>query len=179
MFNRQLFVVFLLCAISQHVLAQKVVSLNNQVNQHFFTGQEIEFLPDNQNTFSIQQITSKQFGNRFKLHQGYYPRHVASTTCWYKIKVKLTEDMADQESLIEFFDQTTNRITAYMPDANGRYKESKTGSNFNFTNRFYQHKNFEFQFGKLPKGEYTCYFKVQSKDAVNVIMVYRQTKYFF
>ncbi|RYY08033.1 MAG: hypothetical protein EOP43_01310, partial [Sphingobacteriaceae bacterium] len=39
--------------------------------------------------------------------------------------------------------------------------------------------NFEFQFGKLPKGEYTCYFKVQSKDAVNVIMVYRQTKYFF
>jgi hypothetical protein len=171
--------IFLLYVLVQQVFAQKIVSINDQVKQHFFTGQEIEFLPDNQNALSIKQITSSLYNKRFLVHTGYYPRHVASTSCWYKIKFKLTEDMADQESLIEFFDQTTNSITAYMPDATGHYKESKTGSNFSFINRLYQHKNFEFQFDKLPKGEYTCYFKVQAKDAVNVIMVYRQTKYFF
>jgi hypothetical protein len=171
--------VFLLFGLLQHVLAQKEVSLNNQVEQHFFTGKEIELLPDNRNTFSIQEITSPQFGKRFQLHNGYYPRHVASTTCWYKIRIRFTEDMADQEPLIEFFDQTTNSITAYMPNADGNYRKSKTGSNLGFINRLYQHKNFEFQFTNLQKGVYTCYFKVQSKDAVNVIMVYRQTKYFF
>ncbi|MVN22807.1 7TM diverse intracellular signaling domain-containing protein [Mucilaginibacter arboris] len=170
--------IFLLYVLVQNVLAQKAVSINSQVKQHFFTGQEIEFLADNQNKLSIIDVKSNLYSSRFKLYTGYYPKHLSNTTCWYRIKFKFTEDIPDQASIIEFFDQTTNSITAYLPDFNGHYIESKTGSNFNFDNRLYKHKNFEFQISKLPKGEYACYFKVQSKDAVNIIMVYRQTKYF-
>ena len=171
-------VFLLLIIVCQTALAQKAVQLNAQTDQHIFTGKEIELLKDTANRLTLQDIKQANEQHLFNKNQQYYPENRPHTYYWYKITLHVTEKIESNSSVIEFFDQTTNDITAYLPTANGSYVKSRSGADFNFGKRLYEHKNFEFQLQPLPKGYYNCYFKVKSKDGVNIIMVYRKVSYF-
>jgi hypothetical protein len=159
------------------VHAQTTVAIDNKTDQHLFINKEVVFIKDNQEKLSINTVTSAAMQHKFVSSNDYYPENLPNNIYWYKVKIKMTEDMSDQ-AILEFFDQTTNQITAYIPDEKGHYAETISGADHRFGERLYQHKNFEFKLGKLPKGEYNLYFKVRSKDGVNLIIVYRKVSYF-
>jgi hypothetical protein len=171
-----LFVLFIF--LWQSTAAQKAVPINSQVAQHIFQLNEIEFLKDIEGDMTLGDAQRADQRHLFKANKNYYPENRPDMVYWYKVKLHLTDRLADNAAIIEFFDQTTNDITAYLPTANGQYIKSRAGANLGFNKRLYQHKNFEFRLQELPKGEYDCYFKVQSKAGVNIIIVYRTVSFF-
>ena len=170
---------FLLCAfLWQSAAAQKPVPINSQLDQHIFRLTEIELLKDVKGNMTLQDVQRTDQQQQFSANKNYYPENRPGVVYWYKIKLHLTTRLADKAAIIEFFDQTTNHITAYMPTATGQYLKSSAGADLDFEKRLYQHKNLEFQLPQLPVGDYNCYFRVRSVDGVNVIMVYRTVSFF-
>jgi hypothetical protein len=159
--------------------SQKSIGLNSSTEEHIFSGHEIEYLEDNSNKITFNDLITDSSKYKFQTNTGFYPtNNNLSSTYWYKVKINFTEPLANNYSVIEFFDQTTDYITAYLPDSNGRYVENHAGAIATFKSRLFRHKNFEFLVKKQPQGERTYYFKIKSKNSVNVIIVYRRLKYF-
>jgi hypothetical protein len=162
------------------VFAQKAINVDSSLKQYKFTMGEIELLEDTGNrlTFGdIQKFTAE--GKRFKSNTLFYPNNKnRNSTYWYRVKLHFDKSAIDKAALIEFFDQTTDEVTAYIPNDQGLYTASKAGAKIKFGSRLYQHKNFEFLIKNPIAGEYIYYFKLKSRNLVNVIIVYRTLDYF-
>jgi len=167
---------FLFCFFSAE--AQKTVSFNKKSYEHIFVRGEILALEDPENKLTFDEVSSTAYHLKFQANADYYPKNYhRNSSYWYRIKVRFDEDL-DKSSVIEFFDQVTDYIDAYLPDESGNYVHVKTGADLAFNERLFKHKNFEFLIKNLKKGEYYYYFKVKSKDRVNVIIVFRTIERF-
>lgn len=163
--------------VGKTAFAQKTVLIDTAVKQHKFIRNELSYLKDPSDKLTFEEV--KQLDAHFIPNNAYYPgNNTDKYAYWYRIKVRFTEPIAKRNCLFEFFDQTIDEITAYMPDGKGGYKLSHTGANDTFTDRLFLHKNFEFLIPDASKGERTYYFKVRSKNPVKVIIVYRTVDYF-
>ena len=170
------FLLLFFCFISAD--AQKTVVFNNNSYEHIFVRGEIVTLEDPESKLTFEEISSSAYHHKFLDNVDYYPKNYnRNSSYWYRIKVRFDEDF-DKSSVIEFFDQVTDYIDAYIPDQDGKYIHAKTGADLAFNERLFKHKNFEFLIKNLKKGEYYYYFKVKSKDRVNVIIVFRTIERF-
>lgn len=175
---KRFFAVFLLL-LPLNLAAQQVVTLDSTIIEHFFSNKQITWLPDSNGSLTIQQVMSPEFDRKFRANKNFYPKNYnLHTWYWYKIKVRFNQPINNKDCLFEFFDQTTDDITAYIPDSNGHYISSRSGARFNFKDRLFRHKNFEFKILNRKQGEYTYYFRVKSVEQVNIIIVYRTVGYF-
>lgn len=169
---------FLFFLISFGAIAQQPVVINNNTAEYIFKSKEIVGLEDPKGELSFDAISSAAYQNKFKPNVDYYPKNYnRSSTYWYRVKVRFEEDF-EKSSIIEFFDQVTDHIDVYFPDENGKYVHARSGADLTFKERLYRHKNFEFLIKNLKKGEYYYYFKIKSKDRVNVIIVFRTIERF-
>lgn len=176
LFRIPVFFLFLSCF--TFAVAQKPVVFNKKSYEHIFKSAEVYTLEDVESNLSFDTISSATYQNKFVPNKDYYPKNYnQNSSYWYRIKVRFDEDL-DKSSVIEFFDQVTDYIDAYFPDENGKYIHSRTGADLVFKERLFSHKNFEFLIRNLKKGEYYYYFKVKSKDKVNVIIVFRTVERF-
>lgn len=174
----KIFLFLLLSLFTTSLKAQRVVVINESVQEHIFRSEEVVFYEDPTNKLTFEEINTKTYKDKFKPNRNYYPKNFnRSSSYWYKIKVKYTKDL-DRASNFEFFDQITDHIEAYIPDGKGGYVMSKAGADLPFRQRLYQHKNFEFLINTATKGEHEYFFKVKSKDLVNVIIVMRTNQRF-
>jgi hypothetical protein len=175
---RRFFAAFMLL-LPLSLMAQEVVPLDSTTQEHIFGLKQITWLPDATGKLTIEQITLPQYAKQFRQNKNYYPKNYnLHNWYWYKVKVRFNQTVTNKDCLVEFFDQTTDDITAYIPDTNGRYTSARAGARFNFTDRLFRHKNFEFKIINHKKGEYTYYFRLKSVEQVNVIIVYRTIDYF-
>lgn len=160
--------------------AQKVTDIDGTVKQHKFTLGEIDYIEDAGGKFTFNEVlNSPSVNSKFKPNATYFPNNKnRQSTYWYRIKVRFDKQAAGRDALFEFFDQTTDEVTAYMPTGGGNYSVEESGNNTNFTSRLFHHKNFEFQVVNKAAGEYTYYFRLKSRNLVNVIIVYRTVDYF-
>lgn len=169
----------LLCVMVKFAFSQKVIHIDSTVRQHIFSGNEIEYLEDNQNKLTIQDIRTDSVNRHFQLNKRFYPKNInTESNYWFKVKLTLPPSTEENHAVFEFFDQTTELIEAYMPNPDGSYTLKTTGASTNFIYRLYDHKNFEFSINHHLKGEHTYYFKVRSRNSVNVIIVYRTIDFF-
>ena len=158
--------------------AQKTVVFDSSSSEHIFRSQEVVTLEDPNDSLSFDVVSSKAYEDKFISNVDYYPKNYnRNSSYWYRIKVRFNEDL-EKASLIEFFDQVTDHIDAYFPNENGTYSHARSGADLAFKERLYRHKNFEFLIKSLKKGDYYYYFKVKSKDRVNVIIVFRTIERF-
>ena len=161
------------------LFAQQPIAVDSNLNEHVFNLKELTWLEDAKGKFTIDQVRSAEGAKLFKENDKFYPKNYnLHSFYWYKIKVRFTQSLRDKDCLIEFFDQTTDDITAFIPDTNGRYVPAKAGAKYFFKDRLFRHKNFEFKIPERDQGEYTYYFRVKSVERVNVIIVYRTVDYF-
>ncbi|WP_113634763.1 7TM diverse intracellular signaling domain-containing protein [Nubsella zeaxanthinifaciens] len=160
------------------VKSQTPVTFNKDSYEHIFKNKEVVALEDSTGKLSFDVISSKAYQDKFVPNIDYYPKNYnRNAAYWYRIKVNF-EDNLDKSCIIEFFDQVTDYIDAYFPDTNGNYVHANSGADLPFKQRLFQHKNFEFLIKNTQKGDYYYYFRVKSKDKVNVIIVFRTIERF-
>jgi hypothetical protein len=168
--------VFYLCLLGLTSRAQNVLRIDRSIQQHKFTLNEVKYLQDGTGKLTFQDI--QKMSSAFAENSSYYPsNHHKNSTYWFRVRMYFSQPV-NNSNIIELFDQTTDEVTAYMPDAAGGYIKSESGANLDFSKRLFHHKNFEFSIGDTQPGYHTYYFRIKSHNAVNVIIVYRTINYF-
>lgn len=153
--------------------SQRSIHITADTAQHIFKSNEIVCLEDTAGSFTIDQIVSPAFAKKFRPNTDFYPRNYNNRSVyWYKITLDI-QSQSSTGSVFEFFDQTTDDITAYIPNHKGPLSVQSAGARLPFAQRLFMHKNFEFQIRDQSPGQHTFYFRVRSKNRVNVIIVYR------
>jgi hypothetical protein len=179
-YSKRLFllpIVFLLFSVPR-LYAQKVVEMQDSVAQHIFTFKEIDILEDANNKYTFDDIKSKTFDQKFKASLTSTPQtKQLNKTYWFRIKIK-QNDLADKPFILEFFDQTIDHITAYIPQGNQKYRVENLGDANNFDKRLIHHKNFEIPLQNEGNEIQTYYFKISSSQIADVIIVLRTTEWF-
>ncbi len=176
-FNRTLALILLLIFAVRFAHAQVPFRVDSSIEQHKFKHEEIKVLEDPTGDLTFADIL--RANDRFKENKQYYPSNKnVGSAYWYRIKLDLQPSATGKGAIFEFFDQTTNDITAYIPDQNDHYTASRSGADMAFNSRLYRHKNFEFLIKDPVPGQYTYYFRVKARNLINVIIVYRTIDYF-
>lgn len=158
--------------------AQKVVEIQDKVDQHIFNFSEVEVLEDSANQYSFQQISSGAFKDKFKPSLKSTPQTTNfNATYWYKINIKHNTE-AGNRFLLELFDQTIDHLTIYVPQSDGSYKTHELGDRLRFKDRTLTHKNFEIYIDNDNNEVQTYYFKIQSSQIADVIIVLRSVNWF-
>ena len=167
---------FVLIILTLTVRAQKPVIASDSVDHHIFNHDEIHLLEDPEGKLTFAEIRGIK-AEDFEINELSTPqtRNLASTY-WVRIKVKFDSPL-QKKFLLEFFDQTIDHITAYIPDATNKYRERISGDKLPFDKRTFQHKNFEFEIEPVP-GEAVYYFKVKSHQRADIIIDLRSMDWF-
>ncbi len=157
------------------VFAQQAVPISHTEDQHIFTYGEIDYLEDPQGQLGFDQVLSS---DRFiPSGQSTPQNHRLGAVYWYRIKIK-HDPAVKKHFILEYFDQTIDEISAYMPDANGQYQLRQMGDRFPFGQRLFRHKNFELELDNSRAGEQVYYFRVRSEQIADVIIVLRSVNRF-
>lgn len=174
------FLITLLLLLSQinFLLGQQAIAIHPNTAEHIFKTAEIYYFEDSSNRISFNEIRSAKWMAQFRPNERYYPKNFnRSSTYWFRVKLHFGQRMTG-ERIIELFDQTADWVEAFIPLGTGGYTHYHTGASLDFENRLFMHKNFEFVIPALDKGTYEVYFKVRSRQMVNVILVYRTIERF-
>lgn len=158
--------------------AQTPVVIRDDVNQHIFTYKEIEVLEDPSGSLGIDQVRQADQKGRFKASAASTPQTLnLSSNYWFKIKIK-SNPAAEKHYLLEFFDQTIDEITVYMPNTAGGYQETFLGDQYPFAERRLKHKNFEIPIDNSGQETNTYYIKIKSSQIADAIIVLRSVDFF-
>ena len=165
--------------VAENAHAQKIVTLNDTITQHYFSFNEIETLEDKSGKLTLNQIRNNPaVSSKFKPSEIFNPKVTdLNTTYWYRIKIN--HDKATKNNwLLEFFDQTTDDIEIFSPNADSSYSSTRMGSSLPFSQRLFQHKNFSLNINSNLYGEHTYYIRLKSHQPANVIVVLRSVSWF-
>lgn len=167
------------CCPRTSLWAQKPAIIRANTAEYIFTHQEISWLEDASGKMSFETARQRDAAGEFRINGRYYPQntHTASAY-WFKVSVTVSDTLPRHERLIEFYDQTIDDLTLYVPDARGNYTAAHAGAGRPFAARLFKHKNFEFLLPGMPRGTYDFYVRVQSLNEINFIMVYRSVERF-
>jgi len=159
------------------VRAQQPVAISNELEQHIFTFGEIEYLHDPSGTLTIQQVSSPAFNGFTPNRQSTPQNHQLGKVYWYRIRIK-NDPAVKKHFILEYFDQTIDELTAYMPGADGHFRQLQMGDQYPFQQRLFLHKNFELDLDNSTAGEQVYYFRIRSAQIADVIIVLRSVNKF-
>jgi len=159
------------------VRAQQPVVISNELEQHIFTFGEIEYLHDPSGTLTIQQVSSPAFNGFTPNRQSTPQNHQLGKVYWYRIRIK-NDPAVKKYFILEYFDQTIDELTAYIPDADGHFRQLQMGDQYPFQQRLFLHKNFELDLDNSTAGEQVYYFRIRSAQIADVIIVLRSVNKF-
>lgn len=172
------FIIYLLISIFLIPLslqAQTEVKIDDNKEQHIFTFDEISILEDATNQLSFKQIITDKI--LFKKNPESTPQNYnLKSTYWYKIKINGNEK-TKKDWILEFFDQTIDQLTLYIPNKKGDYTKIVSGDNLNYNERPFAHKNFEFKISPSVKNQ-IIYVKIKSDQIADIIIVLRSIGWF-
>ncbi|WP_254640232.1 7TM diverse intracellular signaling domain-containing protein [Chitinophaga sp. GbtcB8] len=157
--------------------AQQPVTISNELEQHIFTFGEIEYLQDPSGALTIQQVSSPAFNGFTPNKQSTPQNHQLGKVYWYRIKIK-NDPAVKKHFILEYFDQTIDELTAYMPGTDGHFRQLQMGDQYPFQQRMFLHKNFELDLDNSTAGEQVYYFRIRSAQIADVIIVLRSVNKF-
>lgn len=172
MVMRILFTTFLL--VLAYTCEAKSIFINDSIDERILHLHELPHLIDLTNQYSFNQIRVKGFG----FDPGYISRdYNTEATYWVKLKIQHNPNSA-KEWILEFYDQTIDSITVFIPQKDGRYQEITLGDMQIFENRKYLHKNFEVPINNQLSGIHTYYFKIRSHTFADIRIAVRSMERF-
>jgi len=157
---------------------QDVVKIDDKVDQHIFSFDQIMCMEDPGGKLTFSQVSSTQYSEKFIPSSTSTPQNFnIKSAYWYKVTIKDTAT-SRKRWIIEFFDQTIDDVKAYLPQDDGSYQFTQFGALYKFKNRQFHHKNFELNLTINPGKEYTYYFRIKSQRTADVIIVLRSVSWF-
>ncbi|SEI54257.1 7TMR-DISM extracellular 2 [Dyadobacter sp. SG02] len=158
--------------------SQRVRAITDSEDQHIFVGEEIQYLEDTAGIYSLSQILSPPLNGRFVNSATNTPQNYhLKSTYWFRVKIRHNPE-SGKNWILEFFDQTIDDITAYLPDGKGGYSMRRMGDQLPFSEREYAHKNFELNIANDAQFDGTYYFRVKSHQTADAIIVLRSVNRF-
>lgn len=175
------FRIFLSLLFFQQAIASDVIELRPENNQYTASYQFIDILQDTSRRFSIADVSSPDFAERFKPNTEQLPRNIHTKSAyWIRYRVKNSADPSTKW-LQEFYDSSIQKIFFYLPDSNGRYTEYVVGNEFSFDKKKLPHKNFVFFLPDFAGKEITYYARIESDHLnfmLSVIRSYERFSYY-
>ena len=161
-----------------HAFSQQAVTIADSQDQHIFTGDEIQYLEDTAGTYAFAEVLSPALSARFVNSSTNTPQNYhLKSAYWFRIRVSHNPE-SRKNWILEFFDQTIDDITAFLPDGKGGYSTLRMGDQLPFKNRVYAHKNFEVNIANNASFDGTYYFRVKSHQTADAIVVLRSVNRF-
>ncbi len=163
--------------------AQQPVRITADLEQHIFTYGEIQYLEDPKGSLTISQVSSPGYNILFKENTSSTPQNQRlGQAYWYRIRIR-HDPAVSKHFILEYFDQTIDEITAYMPAPAGSdsaqvFRVLRLGDQYRFSQRPFLHKNFELNLDNNSAGEQVYYFRVRSNQIADVIIVLRSVNKF-
>jgi len=156
---------------------QRIIPIQDNVNEHMFREEDVAYLEDPKNNLTIAQVSDPQQG-KFVLNELFSP-HNANIKSSYWIRIRIQDNLQSKKKwILEFFDQTTDYIEAYIPNEKNIYEKKIMGDQFAFSDRTFMHKNFEIFLENNSNTTHDYYFKVRSSNHLNIIVVLRSIDQF-
>lgn len=176
--NTRTFLGLIISLLCLNATAQRPVAVTAKLDQHIFVFDEIEYLEDSSGALDFAQVTAAATSQLFRKSKTGTPQHLKlGQYCWYKISIQ-HDSTVNKPFILEFFDQTIDDITAYLPDNTGHYREVKLGDKYPFSQRLFGHKNFELQLDNNNNRTGIYYFRIRSSQLADIIIVLRSVNWF-
>ena len=164
--------------LAERLQAQQAVAITPRLEEHIFTFKEIDYLHDETGQIQWPQITAPGAAVLFKPNLASTPQNTKlNQYYWYRIRIK-RDSAVEKSFLLEFFDQTIDEITAYVPTSAGGYDSIALGDRQPFDKRLFRHKNFELPVSNSHNGEAVYYFRIKSSQLADIIVVLRSVNRF-
>jgi hypothetical protein len=168
----------MLLLLATGLYAQQPVALDDHSRQHIFSFGEIEAFEDPAGTYTIDAVTAPAFNDHFKVGRTFIPKNYHyKSIYWYRIRIRHNQPTSNSW-IIEFYDQTIDKINFYVPDSNLRYTEHRYGAIHLFKERPYHHKNVTIDLNSNFTGDRIYYFSIQSRQPANVMVVLKPVSWF-
>jgi len=178
-FNLKLFLLLTIILVAfGNAYGQKTVWITEATQQHIFSFNEIEQLEDPTGKLTLNEVLAPRYLQSFKPSISGTPKKKNNTAAyWYRISIDQAKPL-NKSFLLEFFDQTIDDIVVYVPNQYGSYDSLLLGDRYSFDQRPLQHKNFEILLENRPNQKRTFYFRIQSQQTADVILVLRSVPWF-
>lgn len=139
---------------------------------------ELDHYADTTNALSFEEISSPSFESRFHQVPGYQNKDfLPDVSYWIRIPIHHRDDHA-KTWLLEFYDQTIDRIEAYLPSEKSGHVRWVMGDHLPFGQRAIWHKNFEVPLEMRKDTVLVYYFKVKSHEFADIRIAFRSERRF-
>lgn len=144
------------------------ITIDDAHDQHVFHLNELEYFVDEAGTLTFQNVNTSTFALQFQKNPDYTKQDfLPGAAYWIRMRIQHNPD-SQKQWLLEFYDQTIDQITAYIPDEKGDYSIEEMGDQLLFAERNFQHKNFEVLLNPATDQPLTYYFRLQSHEPADV-----------
>ncbi len=174
---KDMFKVFFLLFIVTTSFGQTLSVEENQDEKILYL-RGLEYVVDSTNRLDFKTISNPSFRQRIKRNDSYQNKDfLVNVSYWIRIPIHHIKD-SKRVWLLEFYDQTIDSIDAFVPTENGSYEHLRMGDHFPFTQRTFQHKNFEIQLDMRSDTTLVYFFKVKSHEFADIRIAFRSERRF-
>jgi hypothetical protein len=157
---------------------QSPVEIDDAIDHRDFMPSDLLYFVDTTNKISFNKISSENFQSRFQKHASYQNSDFKeNASYWVKVVLSSPQPL-DKFWLLEFYDQTIDSLTAFVPQHEGLYKKIALGDHQRFSSRVFIHKNFELPLHFERAQTQVYFFKVRSHEFADIRIALRSTSYF-
>jgi len=180
---KYIILVFLCLWVGQESTAQRVsgsstLKINDQLEERIFSISQLEFYEDKTNSLQFADIIKPNFQDKFKINPS-FSKNYFDTDYTYWVKLSLEKNPSSQKQwIMEFYDQTIDRIALYAPDADNNYSLTLLGDAYTFGERNFRHKNFEVVLENSTEGISNYYIKINSSQKADIRIAIRSLNRF-
>jgi two-component system, sensor histidine kinase LadS len=155
---------------------QQNILLNDDESEHLLPISSLYVLIDSTGRLELEDVLADQ--SKFRLYDDFKPKdYCLECTYWIRLTIEIDES-SSEPWILEFYDQTIDSITAYIPDKNGDYNPDFVGDYLPFSSKSFAHKNFEWLINADIVGDQDLYFRVKSHSYADIRVAIRTVNRF-
>lgn len=154
----------------------RVIKLSEVPQEAVYTFEMLEVLIDSTQEYSFEQISTDSLQHSFQRMEGFRNTDFRPDYAYW---VRMNFDHTDVSKiwLLEFFDQSIDKIEGYVQNEAGDYVKLSFGDIYPYPQRTFRHKNFQVILDKTEALQ-TVYFKVQSHNYADIRIALRSVNRF-
>lgn len=163
---------------SQRISGEATLTIDDNLNERIFSIGQLEFYEDSTSSLDFEDISAEKFQQFFKINAG-FSKNDFNTDHSYWVKLSIANNPESEKKwLLEFYDQSIDRIEAYIPDGRGGYEHRSMGDDLPFSQRLFYHKNFQIEIPNDRKEIDNFYFKINSSQKADIRIAVRSLNRF-
>ncbi|MEX2568805.1 MAG: 7TM diverse intracellular signaling domain-containing protein [Cyclobacteriaceae bacterium] len=167
------FMLLPLQVMSQSISGSSTLDLDDNWEERIFSISQLEFFEDSSNLLTIEDIMDPDFQQHIKIRPS-FSKNDFNTDYSYWVKLSI-RNLPESEKLwlIEFYDQSIDRIMAFIPEKNKKHNSIQLGDTQAFEQRVFHHKNFQIKIKNDTEGISNFYFKINSSQKADIRIAIR------